>query len=343
MAADVSEYNEHGARGNGHASQAWHPGQLQMKNEHGFENSDLSSGAKAFGLDASLRWHDKEVSVHGKEVNVHGKEASLQDKDREAENGCDGQGDVVVLALYHFTALTNCAELKTALAELCTSHGIFGTLLLAPEGINGTVAGSREAMNALLAFLRAHPELAPAAIESKEASTERMPFKHLKIKVKKEIVTFGVDGIDPTQCVGTYVEPKAWNALISDPDVVVIDTRNAFEYEHGTFAGAINPDTRSFREFPSFVKENLGGKKASKVAMFCTGGIRCEKASAFLLHEGFAEVYHLKGGILKYLEEIPEQQSLWRGSCFVFDERVAVNHGHYQSKNRLAPIEELSA
>ena len=234
-----------------------------------------------------------------------------------------------VTALYHFTRLADYEQLKAPLQNMCELLGIKGTLLLAYEGINGTIAGTDNAINQLLDFLKADPRL--AALEHKESRAENMPFYRMKTRLKREIVTMGVDGIDPNNVVGTYVEPKDWNALISDPDVVLIDTRNDYEVEIGTFKGALNPDTQTFREFPQWVEDNRDQLKKPKVAMFCTGGIRCEKASSFMKLNGFDDVYHLKGGILKYLETQPQDESLWEGDCFVFDQRVAVKHGLEQS------------
>ena len=231
---------------------------------------------------------------------------------------------VVVCALYKFVQLDNYEALREPLRELLEANEVRGTLLLAKEGINGTVAGSREGIDAMLAWLAQQPGL--DNIGYKESYDEEMPFYRTKVKLKKEIVTMGVEGIDPRKVVGTYVKPKDWNALISDPDVVLIDTRNDYEYQIGTFDNAINPKTDTFREFPQYVEENLDPKKNKKVAMFCTGGIRCEKSTAYLKEQGFDEVYHLEGGILKYLEEVPEEETMWRGECFVFDNRVSVNH-----------------
>ena len=234
-----------------------------------------------------------------------------------------------VTALYHFTRLSDYEQLKAPLQDMCEMLGIKGTLLLAYEGINGTIAGTDNAINQLLDFLKADPRL--ATLEHKESRAEKMPFYRMKTRLKREIVTMGVDGIDPNNVVGTYVEPKDWNALISDPDVVLIDTRNDYEVEIGTFKGALNPDTQTFREFPQWVEDNRDQLKKPKVAMICTGGIRCEKASSFMKLNGFDDVYHLKGGILKYLETQPQDESLWEGDCFVFDQRVAVKHGLEQS------------
>lgn len=230
----------------------------------------------------------------------------------------------VVAALYKFARLENYHEMREPLLEKCLELGIKGTLLLAYEGINGTIAGSREAIDAILAYLKENPRL--VELEHKESFFDEPPFYRMKVKIKKEIVTLGVEGIDPNDTVGHYVEPKDWNALIADPDVVVIDTRNHYEYELGTFERAIDPKTTSFGEFPEYVKTHMDPAKQKKVAMFCTGGIRCEKSTAYMLKQGFEEVYHLKGGILKYLEEVPETESLWRGDCYVFDNRVSVNH-----------------
>jgi UPF0176 protein len=237
----------------------------------------------------------------------------------------------VVCALYKFVTLEDFAALKDPLLNFMLEHEVRGTLLLANEGINGTIASSREGIDAVLNYLRQDPRLAD--ISWKESFTDTAPFLRTRVKLKKEIVTMGVEGIDPKQVVGTYVDPKDWNALISDPDVVLVDTRNDYEVQVGTFKNALNPTTESFREFPDYVKQQLNPEKHKKVAMFCTGGIRCEKSTAYLKEQGFEEVYHLQGGILKYLEDVPAEESLWEGECFVFDERVTVNHalekGHY--------------
>jgi len=230
----------------------------------------------------------------------------------------------VVAALYRFARLPQFEALREPLLDQCVSFGIRGTLLLASEGINGTVAGTREGIDLLLAYLKAIPEL--AQLDHKESFCDELPFYRMKVKLKKEIVTMGVEGIDPQVSVGRYVEPKDWNALITEPDVLLVDTRNDYEVEIGTFKGAMDPNTTTFREFPEYVKTNLDPQKQKKVAMFCTGGIRCEKATAYMIEQGFDEVFHLKGGILKYLEEVPEAESLWQGECFVFDNRVSVNH-----------------
>lgn len=231
---------------------------------------------------------------------------------------------IVVAALYHFTPLPEYKALREPLQAHCNANGVKGTLLLASEGINGTIAGTREGIDSVLDYLRAIPEL--AAFSHKESFDDEMPFYRMKVKLKKEIVTLGVEGIDPLQVVGTYVEPKDWNDLINDPDVVLIDTRNDYEIELGTFKGAVDPKTKSFREFPQYVAENMDPAKQKKVAMFCTGGIRCEKSTAFMKQQGFEEVYHLKGGILQYLEDVPKEETTWEGDCFVFDSRVSVDH-----------------
>ncbi|WP_100641572.1 rhodanese-related sulfurtransferase [Alteromonas facilis] len=231
---------------------------------------------------------------------------------------------ITVCALYKFVTLENFEEIRQPLTDVMLKHGIKGTLLLAHEGINGTVSGTPEAIESLLAWLNADERLAP--ISYKTSIHSEQPFYRTKVKLKKEIVTMGVNGIDPRKTVGTYVKPKDWNDLISDPEVLLIDTRNDYEIEIGTFQNAINPNTESFREFPQYVKENLDPNKHKKVAMFCTGGIRCEKSTAYLKEQGFDEVYHLEGGILQYLEDVPKENSMWEGDCFVFDNRVAVNH-----------------
>ncbi|OBT11768.1 hypothetical protein A9267_03865 [Shewanella sp. UCD-FRSSP16_17] len=231
---------------------------------------------------------------------------------------------VVVCALYKFVALPHYEAIRAPLLDKMESSEIRGTLLLAKEGINGTVAGSQQAIDRLLEWLATQDGLAD--IVYKLSFDDNMPFYRTKVKLKKEIVTMGVEGIDPREVVGTYVKPKDWNQLISDPEVLLVDTRNDYEVQIGTFKNAVNPVTETFREFPEYVKENLDPNKHKKVAMFCTGGIRCEKSTAYLKEQGFDEVYHLEGGILKYLEEVKPEQSLWEGECFVFDNRVAVNH-----------------
>ncbi|MDX1353601.1 MAG: rhodanese-related sulfurtransferase, partial [Thiomicrorhabdus sp.] len=213
----------------------------------------------------------------------------------------------VVCALYKFVKLENFQELRQPLLKEMTEHDVVGTLLLAHEGINGTIAGSRASIDHILEWLNQDERLNP--VDYKESYTDICPFKRTKVKLKKEIVTMGVEDIDPNKTVGTYIEPKDWNDLISDPEVILVDTRNDYEVEVGTFENAVNPHTETFREFPDYVKDHLDPQKHKKVAMFCTGGIRCEKSTAYLKEQGFEEVYHLKGGILKYLEEVPKEQS----------------------------------
>jgi UPF0176 protein len=232
---------------------------------------------------------------------------------------------IVVAALYKFVSLPDYRELQAPLLSFSQSQEIKGTLLLAQEGINGTISGYRQQIDAVLAFLRADSRFAD--LEHKESYTETPPFERMKVRLKTEIVTLGLPEINPNEKVGIYVEPEAWNDLISNPEVTVIDTRNDYEVTIGTFKGAENPQTQTFRDFPQYVKQHLDSSQQKKVALFCTGGIRCEKASSYLLSQGFEEVYHLKGGILKYLEAVPPEESLWEGECFVFDERVAVGHG----------------
>ena len=230
----------------------------------------------------------------------------------------------VTCALYKFVALPKFGSIRAPLLKTMLDNQVFGTLLLAAEGINGTVSGTRENIDILLRWIGQQPGL--DNIDAKESYDDEIPFYRSKVKLKKEIVTMGVEGIDPKQVVGTYVKPSEWNTLISDPDVLLVDTRNDYEVEIGTFKNAINPNTKSFRDFPSWAKNKLDSTVHKKVAMFCTGGIRCEKSTAYLKEQGFEEVYHLQGGILKYLEEIPKEQTLWQGECFVFDNRVAVDH-----------------
>lgn len=231
---------------------------------------------------------------------------------------------VVVAALYRFAEFPDFESFRVPLHSLMLEECVKGTLLLAPEGINGTIAGSRDAIDTVVAWLQKDARF--AGLDVKESYVHENPFYRTKVKLKKEIVTMGVEDIDPKQTVGTYVEPANWNELIADPDVLVVDTRNNYEVEIGTFKNALNPATTTFREFPEYVEKHLEGSKQKKVAMFCTGGIRCEKSTAYLKQHGFDEVYHLKGGILKYLEQVPESESLWHGECFVFDNRVTVNH-----------------
>lgn len=236
---------------------------------------------------------------------------------------------VCVAALYQFTPFADLTAIRAGLLAACQAQSVKGTLILAPEGINGTIAGTDAGIDEVLSHIRALPGC--AALEVKFSRALALPFRRLKIRLKKEIVTMGQPGIDPRLKVGRYIPPQDWNQLICDPETIVIDTRNDYEVEIGSFKGAINPQTACFSDFPAWFRARreslLGQGKTPKVAMFCTGGIRCEKSTAFLISEGVSEVYHLQGGILKYLEEIPPGQSLWEGECFVFDQRVAVGHG----------------
>ena len=255
-------------------------------------------------------------------------------------------------ALYKFVSLPHYKSLQAPILEACISNNIKGTLLLAEEGINGTIAGLPQDIHNLLHFLRSDAifENHFVDLEHKESFASEHPFYRMKVKLKKEIVTLGVPGVSPTKKVGTYVKPENWNALISDPDVILIDTRNDYEVDIGTFKGAIDPRTTTFREFPEYVTEHFDKTKHKKVAMFCTGGIRCEKASSYMMDQGFEEVYHLQGGILKYLETVPEAESMWEGECFVFDQRVAVKHNLevgefdqcYACRHPLSPAEMQS-
>jgi len=231
---------------------------------------------------------------------------------------------IVVSALYHFATLKNFQSLRQPIYDFMINNDIKGTILLAQEGINGTVAGSEESIGKLHAWLRSDERLKD--LRSKESYVDNMPFYRTRVKLKKEIVTMGVQNIDPNHVVGTYIKPEDWNELISDPEITLIDTRNDYEVAIGTFKNAVNPETETFRQFPDYVKTRMDPEKHKKVAMFCTGGIRCEKSTAYLKEQGFEEVYHLQGGILKYLETVPEEETMWQGECFVFDNRVSVDH-----------------
>jgi UPF0176 protein len=230
---------------------------------------------------------------------------------------------VVIAALYHFAPVVDCKSWHEALLRAGEELGIRGMLILAREGINGTIAGTREGIDAMLHLIRSEPNF--SELVHKESFSDEMPFVRLRISIKNEIVTMREPNANPSEIVGTYVSPQEWNKIISDPEVVLIDTRNDYEYDIGTFRGAVNPNTKTFTEFPEYIR-NLNLDKSKKVAMFCTGGIRCEKASSFMHLEGYDTVYHLKGGILKYLEEIPPEESMWDGHCYVFDKRVSVGH-----------------
>jgi UPF0176 protein len=232
---------------------------------------------------------------------------------------------LIVAALYRFARFPDPAALRPGLLALCQANGVKGSLLLAAEGINGTIAGPRAGIDAVLAGIRALPGCAD--LDWKESTAEAMPFGRMKVKLKREIVTMGQPGVDPLAGVGRYVAPGDWNALIADPDTVVIDTRNEYEVAIGSFQGAVDPATRAFGEFPGWWQANRDRFAGKRVAMFCTGGIRCEKATNYLLGQGLTEVFHLQGGILRYLEEVPEAESRWQGQCFVFDDRVSVGHG----------------
>ncbi|WP_103332250.1 rhodanese-related sulfurtransferase [Pseudotabrizicola formosa] len=238
---------------------------------------------------------------------------------------------IIIAALYHFTRFPDPAALRAPLAGLCAAQGVKGSLLLAQEGINGTIAGARHGIDAVLSHIRALPGCAD--LEWKESTAEGMPFGRMKVRLKREIVTMGVPDVDPKARVGHYVTAAEWNDLIRQPDVAVIDTRNDYEVAIGTFAGAVDPATRSFREFPQWWAENRDRFHNKRIAMFCTGGIRCEKSTNYLISQGVEDVFHLKGGILKYLEEVPQEDSLWQGECYVFDGRVSVGHGLIPGRN----------
>lgn len=229
-----------------------------------------------------------------------------------------------VAAFYKFVALDDCDQWRETLLHLCESNQVRGTILLAREGINATISGDEQSLHRVLDWLQSDARFADLTI--KFSRHDEQPFARLKVKIKAEIVALGLPEISPTKAVGTYVKPADWNGLIADPEVLVVDARNAYEVEVGTFTNAVNPQTRSFRQFPQWVETNLEAQKTRRIAMFCTGGIRCEKASALLLQQGFENVYHLEGGILKYLEDVAPAESLWQGECFVFDERVALDH-----------------
>ncbi len=249
----------------------------------------------------------------------------------------DASPPVCIAALYKFAIFEDCEAQRAELARLCCARGVKGTLLLAHEGINGTIAGTIDAIDEVIAHIRSLPGCAD--LDVKRSYADALPFYRMKVRIKPEIVTMGEPDIDPLTDAGHYVAPEDWNALIADPDTIVIDTRNDYEVAVGSFAGAIDPRTRTFRDFPAWFRERrealLGDGAPPRIAMFCTGGIRCEKATAFLKAEGLDEVYHLKGGILKYLETVSADESLWRGECFVFDQRVAVTHGLVQGTSEL--------
>jgi UPF0176 protein len=258
----------------------------------------------------------------------------------------------LTVAFYHFAEIQNYQAFQDPLLNFCNAQNIKGTILLAEEGINGTVSGQKDAVLALIQYIKYDKIFTDKfnTLSYKESWTSTNPFYRMKVRLKKEIVALGVKGISPTKKVGQYIKPEEWNQLLQDPEVVVIDTRNDYEFDIGTFKNAVNPKTKTFREFPKFVESKLDPKQHKKIAMFCTGGIRCEKATSFMLKKGFQEVYHLQGGILKYLETVPEEESLWNGECFVFDQRVAVTHGLqegqydqcYACRHPLSPKEMVS-
>ena len=243
---------------------------------------------------------------------------------------------IVIAAFYKFVELPDYQERQRPLRDFCVSQEVKGSILLAAEGINGTIAGSRSGIDAVLAYLR--QDAAFASLTHKESHADFMPFSRMKVRLKKEIVNLGRPDITPNKRVGQYIPADEWNALISSPDVILVDTRNDFEVEIGTFKGAVNPHVAAFNQFPDFVEQNLDPNQHKKVAMFCTGGIRCEKATAYMLEQGFEEVYHLKDGILKYLEAVPPEESLWEGNCFVFDDRVTVDHHLQPDQVELCPM-----
>ena len=237
-------------------------------------------------------------------------------------------------AFYHFVAINDIKNIQSIIQDYCDKTSLKGTILIADEGINGTISGKEIDILAFHEFIKNDPIFSKVfqLLEYKSSWSNKNPFYRMKVRLKKEIVALGIPEVSPIKKVGTYVKPEEWNSLISDPDIILIDTRNGYEVDIGTFPNAINPQTKSFRDFPEYVKKNLDSRKNKKVAMFCTGGIRCEKASSYMMKEGFDEVFHLQGGILKYLETIPEKDSLWQGECFVFDQRVAVTNGLKEGK-----------
>jgi UPF0176 protein len=241
--------------------------------------------------------------------------------------------EIIIASFYKFVSLEDADQKQEPIKEFCQAKKVLGTILIAPEGINGTIAGFSENIEAVFHFLRLDPRLGD--LQYKSATSQKMPFKRLKIKLKKEIVTLKVPEANPLEQVGTYIDAEQWNDLIQDPEILLIDTRNHYEVEIGTFKGAIDPLTDSFGDFPEYVRQNLDPEKHKKIAMFCTGGIRCEKATAFMLKEGFSEVYHLQGGILEYLRQTKPQDSLWEGECFVFDQRVAVKEGLEEGSTKM--------
>jgi len=249
------------------------------------------------------------MNYHGRTSRFHG----------------DNVSSFLVASFYRFTPLDDLESLQEAVRTCCETNEVRGIVLLAAEGINATISGTREGVMAVIEFLRTDPRL--EELDWKESTATQRPFRKMRVRLKKEIVTMGMPGVDPACLVGTYVKPEDWNDLINDPDVIVIDTRNDYEVEIGSFKDAVNPDIESFGQLPAWLDDRLDPSQHPRVAMFCTGGIRCEKSTALLRQAGIDEVYHLEGGILKYLEQVPENESLWQGQCFVFDERVSVGHG----------------
>ena len=291
---------------------------LELKIERLFVEASITARAffKSRGF-AVVK--EQQVSCRGEKLTNFVMEKSLV---KYLEKSSESANPFVVVTFYHFADLADYKSMRPKITDFCNQHELKGVILLAQEGINSTIAGSREGIDALLSFLRADSRLQD--LDHKESYCNVMPYQKLRVRLKKELIKFGVSGIDPSKEVGVYVEPKDWNQLIADPDVLVIDTRNIYEVEFGTFKDAIDPNLDFFHEFPKYVEEKLKDHKQQKIAMFCTGGIRCEKASAYMLAQGFDEVYHLKGGILKYLVEVPPEESLWQGECFVFDDRIAL-------------------
>lgn len=257
------------------------------------------------------------------------KPADNHNQSTPADTEFAADNPVVVAALYKFIALPDYEALQTPLHHTMQQHAVKGTLLLASEGINGTIAGSRTGIDAVLAYLKQDERF--AGLEHKESYVDVMPFHRTKVKLKQEIVTMGVPGTDPNHIVGTHVDVDEWNRLLEDPDTIVIDTRNQYEVDIGTFKNAVSPETTTFREFPEWAEQNLDPDKNKSVAMFCTGGIRCEKSTSYLKSQGFENVFHLNGGILKYLEKVEPEENLWEGECFVFDGRVAVDKNLQES------------
>ncbi len=289
---------------------------LELRIEHLFVEASIT--ARAFFKNRGFAVvKEQQVTFRGESFTNFVMEKSL--KKYLAQN-IEKSQPCVVATFYHFVNLADYKSMRPAIIDFCNSHDLKGIILLAEEGINATIAGSRAGVSALLNYLRSDPRL--QNLDHKESYCDVMPCQKLRVRLKKELVKFGVSGIDPSKQVGVYVEPKDWNALIADPDVLVIDTRNVYEVEFGTFQGAIDPNLDFFYEFPKYVEAQLNNNKQQKIAMFCTGGIRCEKASAYMLAQGFDQVYHLKGGILKYLAEVPPEESLWQGECFLFDDRI---------------------